>query len=174
VLGRHVGYLPQDIELFSGSIAQNICRFDPDASAEAIIAAARDAGVHEMVVRMSNGYDTQIGDHGNVLSAGQAQRIALARALYGRPFLIVLDEPNSNLDTEGDEALTTAVRSARERGAIVVVVAHRPVGIEGVDLLLVLKEGRMMAFGPKETVLEQVLQRVSPSSSDRSFLTLIA
>jgi ATP-binding cassette subfamily C protein len=161
-LGRHIGYLPQDVELFAGSIADNICRFDPDARADAIIAAARQAGVHELIVGMREGYDTQIGDHGGVLSAGQAQRIALARALYGDPFLIVLDEPNSNLDTEGDEALTKAVRAARARGAIVIVVAHRPIGIEGVDMLLVLKDGRMQAFGPKETVLGQVLQRPAP------------
>jgi PrtD family type I secretion system ABC transporter len=162
LLGRHVGYLPQDVELFAGTVAQNIARFDPDASAEAIISAAKEAGVHEMIIKMREGYDTQIGEQGAALSAGQAQRVALARALYGAPFLIVLDEPNSNLDTEGDEALTRAVRAARERGAIVVVVAHRPIGIEAVDQLLVLKDGRMQAFGPKETVLGQVLQRVSP------------
>ena len=162
VLGRHIGYLPQDVELFAGTIAQNICRFDPDAKSETVIAAAKDAGVHTMIVNMQDGYDTQIGEQGHVLSAGQAQRVALARALYGEPFLIVLDEPNSNLDTEGDEALTRAVRAARERGAIVVVVAHRPIGIEGVDMLLVLKDGRMQAFGPKETVLSQVLQRAGP------------
>lgn len=162
LLGHHVGYLPQDVELFAGTVAQNIARFDPDASAEAIITAAKEAGVHEMIIKMREGYDTQIGEQGAALSAGQAQRVALARALYGSPFLIVLDEPNSNLDTEGDEALTRAVRAARERGAIVVVVAHRPIGIEAVDQLLVLKDGRMQAFGPKETVLGQVLQRVSP------------
>jgi PrtD family type I secretion system ABC transporter len=161
-LGRHVGYLPQDVELFGGSVAQNICRFDPDAKSDAIIAAAKEAGVHEMIIKMREGYDTQVGEQGTALSAGQAQRVALARALYGNPFLIVLDEPNSNLDSEGDEALTRAVRAARERGAIVVVVAHRPIGIEGVDQLLVLKDGRMQAFGPKETVLAQVLQRVGP------------
>ncbi|WPO44358.1 type I secretion system permease/ATPase [Tardiphaga sp. 42S5] len=158
-LGRHIGYLPQDVELFAGSIADNICRFDPDAKDDDIITAARQAGVHDLIVGMREGYDTQVGDHGGVLSAGQAQRIALARALYGDPFLIVLDEPNSNLDTEGDEALTKAVRAARTRGAIVIVVAHRPIGIEGVDMLLVLKDGRMQAFGSKETVLGQVLQR---------------
>jgi len=162
VLGRHIGYLPQDVELFGGTVAQNICRYDPDASSESIIAAAKEAGVHQMIIKMRDGYDTQIGEQGTSLSAGQAQRVALARALYGDPFLIVLDEPNSNLDTEGDEALTRAVRAARERGAIVVVVAHRPIGIEGVDQLLVLKDGRMQAFGPKETVLGQVLQRVAP------------
>jgi ATP-binding cassette, subfamily C, type I secretion system permease/ATPase len=162
VLGRHVGYLPQDVELFAGTVAQNISRFDPEAISENIIAAAREAGCHEMIVKMNEGYDTQVGEHGVSLSAGQAQRVALARALYGEPFLIVLDEPNSNLDTEGDEALTRAVRAARERGAIVVVVAHRPVGIEAVDMLLVLRDGRVQTFGPKEQVLGQVLQRVSP------------
>ena len=160
VLGRHVGYLPQDVELFAGSVAQNISRFDPEARSDAIIDAAKQAGVHEMIIKMREGYDTQIGEQGTALSAGQAQRVALARALYGDPFLIVLDEPNSNLDSEGDEALTRAVRTARERGAIVVVVAHRPIGIEAVDQLLVLKDGRMQAFGPKEQVLGQVLQRV--------------
>jgi PrtD family type I secretion system ABC transporter len=158
VLGGHVGYLPQDVELFAGTVAQNISRFDPDATSDAIIAAAKEAGVHEMIIKMREGYDTQVGEQGTALSAGQAQRVALARALYGDPFLIVLDEPNSNLDTEGDEALTRAIRAARERGAIVVVVAHRPIGIEAVDQLLVLRDGRMQAFGPKETVLGQVLQ----------------
>src|ERR1700712_4585345 len=161
VLGRYVGYLPQDVELFAGSVAQNICRFDPEANSQGIIAAAKEAGVHEMIIKMRDGYDTQIGEQGGVLSAGQAQRVGLARALYGSPFLIVLDEPNSNLDTEGDEALSRAIRSARGRGAIVIVVAHRPVGIEAVDMLLVLKDGRVQAFGPKDTVLGQVMQRAN-------------
>jgi ATP-binding cassette, subfamily C, type I secretion system permease/ATPase len=157
-LGRHIGYLPQDVELFTGTVAQNISRFDPEARSDDIIAAAKEAGVHEMIIKMRDGYNTEVGEQGSALSAGQAQRVALARALYGDPFLIVLDEPNSNLDTEGDEALTRAVRAARERGAVVVVVAHRPIGIEGVDQILVLKDGRMQAFGPKEQVLAQVLQ----------------
>jgi PrtD family type I secretion system ABC transporter len=158
ILGRHVGYLPQDVELFNGTVAQNICRFDPEAKSDDIISAAKEAGVHEMIIKMRDGYNTEVGEQGKALSAGQAQRVALARALYGDPFLIVLDEPNSNLDTEGDEALTRAVRAARERGAIVVVVAHRPIGIEAVDQILVLKDGRLQAFGPKEQVLAQVLQ----------------
>jgi ATP-binding cassette subfamily C protein len=158
LLGRHIGYLPQDVELFSGTVAQNICRFDPEAKSDIIIAAAKEAGVHDMIIKMRDGYNTQVGDQGTALSAGQAQRVALARALYGDPFLIVLDEPNSNLDTEGDDALTRAIRSARERGAIVIVVAHRPVGIEAVDQILVLRDGRVQAFGPKEQVLAQVLQ----------------
>jgi ATP-binding cassette subfamily C protein len=160
VIGRHIGYLPQDVELFAGTVAQNICRFDPEAKSDAIIAAAKEAGVHDLIIKMREGYDTEIGEQGAALSAGQAQRVGLARALYGDPFLIVLDEPNSNLDSEGDEALTRAVRGARERGAIVIVVAHRPIGIEAVDQLLMLKDGRVQAFGPKETVLGQVLQRV--------------
>ena len=165
VLGRHVGYLPQDVELFAGTVAQNICRFDSEATSDGIIAAAKEAGVHEMIIKMREGYNTQIGEQGAALSAGQAQRVALARALYGDPFLIVLDEPNSNLDTEGDEALSRAIRGARERGAIVVVVAHRPIGIEAVDQILMLRDGRMQAFGPKEQVLAQVLQqRVAPPS----------
>jgi ATP-binding cassette subfamily C protein len=152
-LGQYVGYLPQGVELFAGTLAQNVCRFDPLARSEAIIAAAKQAGVHDMIISIRDGYNTQVGEQGAALSAGQPQRVALARALYGDPFLIVLDEPNSNLDSEGDEALTRAVRAARERGAMVVVVAHRPIGIEAVDQILVLKDGRMQAFGPKEQVL---------------------
>ena len=159
ILGRHIGYLPQDVELFAGTIAQNISRFEDKASQDHIIAAAREAHVHDLIIGMKDGYDTQIGDHGSVLSAGQAQRIALARALYGNPFLVVLDEPNSNLDSEGDAALNKAILGVRARGGVVVVVAHRPIGIESVDLVLVMKEGRIQAFGPKEAVLGQVLQR---------------
>lgn len=164
VLGMHIGYLPQDVELFAGTIAQNISRFVPSADSADIIAAAREAGVHDMIVRMREGYDTQVGDNGSVLSAGQAQRVALARALYGKPFLVALDEPNSNLDTEGDEALTRAIQSVRARGGIVIVVAHRPVGIEAVDMVLFMRDGRVQAFGPKEQVLTQVLQRPAPTA----------
>ncbi|WP_433996103.1 type I secretion system permease/ATPase [Bradyrhizobium lablabi] len=158
-LGRHVGYLPQDVELIEGTVAQNISRFDPNATSEAIIAAAKAAGVHEMVLALPQGYDAEIGEQGSALSAGQQQRVALARALYGDPFLVVLDEPNSNLDVEGDEALTQAILGARARGAIVVVVAHRPSALSGVDHVLALNSGRQQAFGPKDEVLAKVLRR---------------
>ena len=131
----------------------------PDPDPDAIIAAARAAGVHDLILRLPDGYDTRIGENGATLSAGQRQRIALARALYGDPFLIVLDEPNSNLDAEGDEALTQAILGARQRGAVVIVIAHRPSALLGVDLILALAQGRVQAFGPKEEVLQKVLER---------------
>jgi PrtD family type I secretion system ABC transporter len=157
-LGGHIGYLPQDVELFDGSVAENICRFAPDASAEATIAAAAAAGMHEMILQLPKGYDTLLGEGSSVLSAGQRQRIALARALFGDPFLVVLDEPNSNLDAAGEEALTHAIMRVRRRGGIAVVVAHRPNALASVDLVLVLAEGRAQAFGPKDEVLQKVLR----------------
>ncbi len=158
-LGPHIGYLPQDVELLSGNIAQNIARFEDDAQAEDVLAAAKAAGVHDLIVKMRDGYDTQVGEQGAALSAGQAQRIALARALYRDPFLVVLDEPNSNLDAEGDEALSRAIMRVRERGGIAIVIAHRPSAIAGVDFVLVMNGGRQQAFGPKDEVLNKVLQR---------------
>jgi ATP-binding cassette subfamily C protein len=157
-LGAHVGYLPQDIELFDGTIAENIGRFDPNADPEAIFAAARAANVHEMILRLPDGYDTRIGEAGAALSAGQRQRIGLARALYGNPFLVVLDEPNSNLDAEGDQALTEAILDVRRRGGIVVVIAHRAAALVGVDLVLAMSGGHVHAFGQKEETLRQVLK----------------
>ncbi|MBV9075971.1 MAG: type I secretion system permease/ATPase [Methylobacteriaceae bacterium] len=155
-LGRHVGYLPQDVELFAGTVAENIARFDPEASAPAIIEAGKAAGIHDLILRLPEGYETEIGEGGAALSAGQRQRLALARALYGNPFLVVLDEPNSNLDNEGESALTQAILGVRARGGIAVVVAHRPSALAGVDQMLVMQEGRMSAFGPKEEVMSRI------------------
>ncbi len=161
-IGRHIGYLPQDVELIAGTVAQNIARFDLDADPKAIIAAAQAAGVHELIVNLSAGYETEIGEQGSSLSAGQQQRIALARALYGDPFLVVLDEPNSNLDNEGEDALTRAILGIRARSGIAVVIAHRPSALAGVDYILVMQQGRAQAFGPKDEVLAKVLRREPP------------
>ena len=158
-LGRYIGYLPQDVELFNGTIAENIARFLEDASPASIIAAAKAARIHDMVIRLPNGYDTEIGEGGTLLSAGQRQRVALARALYGDPFLIVLDEPNSNLDTEGEQALSEAILSVRARGGIVLVIAHRPSVLSSVDLVMVMNGGRMNAFGPRDEILGRVVAK---------------
>src|SRR5262249_51225859 len=144
---------PQDVELFDGTVAENIARFDPDANSEAVLAAAHQANVHDLIVSLTDGYQTRIGRGGMVLSAGQRQRIALARALYGDPFLIVLDEPSSNLDAEGDEALTRALLHLRARGAVAVVVVHRPSALAAIDLVMVMKQGRAVDYGPKDDVL---------------------
>ena len=156
-LGVHLGYLPQHVELFDGTIAQNIARFEPNPAPESVIAAGRSAGVHEMVLGLAGGYDTQVGAGGMQLSAGQRQRIGLARALYGEPFLVVLDEPNSNLDADGETALDRAIAEARERGAIVALVAHRPSALRQVNKVLVLQNGRMAAFGERDDVLSRMV-----------------
>ncbi|WAC26561.1 type I secretion system permease/ATPase [Ancylobacter sp. SL191] len=158
-LGRHVGYLPQDVELFEGTVAENIARFTPNAPGEAIVAAARAAGAHELILRLEEGYDTRIGEGGMALSGGQRQRIGLARALYGAPFLVVLDEPNSNLDPDGDAALTQAVQGVRARGGIVIVVTHRQSAISSLDRLALMGDGRIQAFGPKEDVLGKLARQ---------------
>jgi ATP-binding cassette subfamily C protein len=155
LLGRHIGYLPQDVELLAGSVAQNIARFDPDLDPEAIIKAARAADVHDLVVSLPNGYETQIGESGTALSAGQRQRIGLARALYGDPFLVVLDEPDANLDVDGGYALAKAILSVRTRGGIVIVVAHRHSTLAHLDFLLALQHGQMLAVGPKDAVMKK-------------------
>jgi ATP-binding cassette subfamily C protein len=159
VLGRHIGYLPQDVELFAGTVAQNIARFEPEPDPEAVIAAATAANVHELVLRLPDGYETQIGEGGTALSAGQRQRIALARALYRDPFLVVLDEPNSNLDAEGEQALTQAMLGVRARGGIVIVIAHRPSALAAVDHVMMMVEGKVQALGPKDEVLSKILRR---------------
>jgi PrtD family type I secretion system ABC transporter len=158
-IGRHIGFMPQDVELFDGTVAQNIARFDPDASDEDILAAAKAADVHDLIVRLPQGYDSPLGTYGSNLSAGQRQRIALARALYRDPFLIVLDEPNSNLDGEGEAALAKAIAGAAARGAIVILVAHRPSALAGANRILYMAEGRMRLFGPREEVLAKLAVR---------------
>ena len=169
VLGKSVGYLPQDVSLLDATIGQNICRLDPDADSKKILDAAMAAGVHEMIVRMPQGYNTELGPNGTALSAGQRQRIGLARALYDNPFLIVLDEPNSNLDADGESALTQAMLGVRARGGIVVVVAHRPSALAAVDLIGVIQNGRLSAFGPKDEIFAQQLklQSTSPQQMPR-------
>lgn len=161
-LGRHIGYLPQDVELFEGSIAVNIARFDPNASPKAVLAAARAAGAHDLILSFPDGYGTKIGEGGMALSAGQRQRIGLARAFYGEPFLVVLDEPTSNLDADGEAALTEAILYVRRRNGIVVVVAHRPKALDGVDHVLVIADGKVQSFGRKEEVLTKVLRTAPP------------
>ncbi len=160
-IGSFIGYLPQDIQLFDGTISQNISRFMPDALSEDIIEAAKFADIHDMISRLPDGYNTIIGQSGYGLSAGQQQRIALARAIYKQPFLIVLDEPNSNLDSEGEIALTNAIKEMRDRGSIVIVIAHRPSAIAAVEKILVMKDGKQSAFGPKDEVLQKALAPVS-------------
>ena len=165
-LGPHLGYLPQDIELFSGSIAENIARFR-EADAQLVVEAARQAGVHEMILRLPQGYDTLLGDAGSGLSGGQKQRVALARALYGSPCLVVLDEPNSNLDTVGDAALSRAIAQLKADGRTVVLVTHRSSSLAQTDKLLVLNEGRTQAFGPTAEVLKALAGAQKPTSLNR-------
>ena len=159
-LGAHIGYLPQDVSLFEGTIADNIARMDANAESRAIIAAAKAADVHQLILGLPEGYDTRLGPGGTALSGGQRQRIALARALYLNPFLVVLDEPNSNLDAEGEAALTRAIQSIRERGGIAIVIAHRPSALAACDRVAVFGAGQLLTFGPKDEVLGRVLTPV--------------
>jgi PrtD family type I secretion system ABC transporter len=152
-IGQYVGYLPQDVALLDGTIVENITRLAPDRDARAIVAATKAAGVHEMIVRLPDGYDTQLGPMGTALSAGQRQRIGLARALYGDPFVVIMDEPNAFLDAEGEQALNLAIRQVRARGGIAVIIAHRPSILAEVDVVAVIQNGRMTAFGPKDEIV---------------------
>ena len=165
-LGAHIGYLPQSVELFAGSVAENIARFEADASSERVIAAAAAAGVHQMILGLPEGYDTEVGEDGANMSAGQRQRIALARALYRDPFLVVLDEPNSNLDPEGEAALAHAIGAVKARGGIVLLVAHRAAILAAVELVLVMRGGTVQAFGPRDEILKQLNRPASRPRGD--------
>jgi PrtD family type I secretion system ABC transporter len=163
--GKLIGYLPQDIQLFDGTAAQNIARFDVAADPAKIVEAAQLANVHDLIMRLPKGYDTPLGENGARLSAGQRQRVALARCLYGDPVLFVLDEPNSNLDAEGEAALDRAIRVSMARGASVVVIAHRPSALNSIQQILVLSEGRTVALGPRDEILQKVLNRPAPGNA---------
>jgi len=155
-LGRHIGYLPQDVALFDGTVAENICRFDSEATSDAILKAAQIAGVHDIILRLPEGYATRIGLGGMSLSAGQRQRIGLARAVFGDPFLVVLDEPNANLDADGENALGRAIQILRRNQCIVIVISHRPSALAALNMALVLYEGRAIAFGSSEEIFARV------------------
>ncbi|MBW4975575.1 type I secretion system permease/ATPase [Roseovarius mucosus] len=160
--GDLIGYLPQEVSLFDGSILENINRFSEDRNTTAVYEAATTSGVHRMIVDMPDGYDTQVGSHGTALSAGQRQRIGLARALYGNPFVVILDEPNASLDAAGEKALNDTIKAIRDRNGIVIVVAHRPNVLTAVDMLAVVQNGKLVAFGTKEEVLGNNSGRVVP------------
>jgi len=161
-LGRHVGYLPQDVALFDGTVAENICRFDERAESDAILKAARIAGVHDLILGLPEGYSTRIGQGGMSLSAGQRQRIGLARALFGDPFLVVLDEPNANLDADGENALSRAIKIMRHNKSIVIVVSHRPSALAALNMAMVLYNGNAIAFGTCAEIFSRVGGSAAP------------
>ena len=157
-LADHVGYLPQDVVLFEGTIAENIARMELEPDSARVVEAAKKAGAHDMILRLPDGYDTRLPATGQRLSGGQKQRIGLARALFGEPVLLVLDEPNSNLDAEGSMALNLAIREFKANGGAVVIMAHRPAAIEECDLILIMENGQRLAFGPRDDVLRAHLR----------------
>jgi ATP-binding cassette subfamily C protein PrsD len=167
-LGGYVGYLPQEVALLDGTVAENICRFDHQAGSDAILKAAHIAGVHDIILRLPEGYATRIGQSGMSLSAGQRQRIGLARAVFGDPFLIVLDEPNANLDAVGEATLTRAIQILRHNKSIVVVISHRPSVLAALNMAMVLYEGRAIAFGPREEVFARVRSSAAPPVTARA------
>lgn len=170
LLGPYIGYLPQNVELFDGTVAENVARQDTNADADRIVKAAKAAGAHNLILNFPNGYDTRIGEEGSILSAGQRQRIGLARALYGEPFLVVLDEPNAHLDAEGEAELVRAIAAVRARKGIVLIIAHRPAAIASVDKALIIDKGRLKAFGPRDDVISKVLRSSNdmPASGNKS------
>jgi ATP-binding cassette subfamily C exporter for protease/lipase len=162
-LGPHLGYLPQDVELFEGTIADNIARLG-EVHSEKVIAAARCAGMHEMILRFPKGYDTPIGEAGGLLSGGQRQRIGLARAVYGEPALIVLDEPNANLDDAGEAALIRTVRELKAKGKTVFLITHRPGALAVADRVMILRDGEIFADGPRDEVLASLRPPSAPTA----------
>lgn len=156
--GRYVGYLPQDTELFAGSVRNNIARFRDGVTDEEVVAAAQLAGVHELILRMPKGYDTDVGEGGVVLSAGQRQRVGLARTVLGNPAFVVLDEPNANLDAEGEEALMRAIDAMKANGATVVIISHKPGVFRAADKMLVMRDGRVELFGPRDQVMARLVK----------------
>jgi len=163
-LGPYLGYLPQDVQLFDGSVAANIARFgsiDP----EKVIRAARMAGVHDMILRLPNGYETPVGEVGNYLSGGQRQRVGLARAIYGEPSLIVLDEPNANLDDVGERALTQAIQDLKALGKTIILITHRPNILGITDRILVMQQGAMQVYGPRDDVLAFMSPKPQPKQA---------
>jgi PrtD family type I secretion system ABC transporter len=168
-LGRYVGYLPQEVGLFDGTVAENICRFDETATSDAILKAAQIAGVHDIILRLPDGYATRIGEGGMALSAGQRQRVGLARAIFGDPFLLVLDEPNANLDAEGEAALTRAIQIMRHNKSIVIVISHRPSALAALNMAMILYEGKAIAFGPSEEIFARVrTANVQPAAAKQT------
>lgn len=166
-LGEHIGYLPQDVELFAGTVAQNIGRFQENIDSDRVIAAAEQAGCHELIQHFAEGYNTQIGDGGQALSGGQRQRVALARALYGDPALIVLDEPNSNLDSAGEEALLSAVHGLKSRGKTAILITHKMNILAAADKIMVMANGTVQGFGPRDEVLAKLLgPRIVPAAAN--------
>ena len=151
--GVHIGYMPQDVALLDATVEENIARLAEAPDPNAIVEAARAATVHDMIVRLPDGYQTYLGPMGTAISGGQRQRLGLARALYGNPFLVVLDEPNAHLDPEGEAALTTAIESVKKRGGIVILIAHRPSALQACDLIGVVQRGKLVAFGPREEIM---------------------
>jgi PrtD family type I secretion system ABC transporter len=161
-LGRHIGFVSQGVELFDGTVGENIARMSLEPDSPAVLAAAASANAHDMIQRLPEGYNTRIGEGGAVLSAGQRQRIALARALYGNPFLLILDEPHSNLDGEGEAALQKAIAEAKQRGAAVIMIAHRPSALVNCDKILYVANGTQQDFGPRDRVFQKVVQPAEP------------
>ena len=160
--GSHIGFASQMVELFPGTVAENIARMSSEPNSAAVLRAAEAAGAHDMILKLPNGYDTVIGDNGEGLSVGQRQRLSLARALYGDPFLVLLDEPSANLDGEGEVALQTALRGLKQRKAIVILVAHRRSALENCEKVLFLMNGVQQAFGPRDEVLRKMSAPVAP------------